>query len=208
MVLLFQNHLVKKGRRVVKGRKHFIYKKKLANTESNKFKILENLEDYEGASTSLVLKNKEHAGVITAAMVAEREEQSLGGWKADLSTTGLVGAAVALHQDEGNLAFTASSVVEDGELDATLTQSDHMLKHGRVNLEGIPADVQFQVMVDVAKLPQATGTYVIEVRCSNVPTQDAKLPLAKGATAADIPIVQKLLMLVEHGGQSGTKRHQ
>ncbi|ERN03099.1 hypothetical protein AMTR_s00003p00041010 [Amborella trichopoda] len=67
------------GWRVVKGRKQFIYKKKLANIESNKFKILENLEDDEGTSTSPVLENKEHAGIVTAAMVAECEEQCLGG---------------------------------------------------------------------------------------------------------------------------------
>ncbi|ERN03101.1 hypothetical protein AMTR_s00003p00041070 [Amborella trichopoda] len=69
-----------------------------------------------------------------------------------------------------------------------------MLKHDRVNLEGLTADVQFQVMADVTKLPQAKGSTVIEVRRSNVLTpptsvvltQDAKVPQAKGVTAIDV----------------------
>ncbi|ERN08658.1 hypothetical protein AMTR_s00017p00211380 [Amborella trichopoda] len=60
-----------------------------------------------------------------------------------------------------------------------------MLKHDRVNLEGLATDMQFQVLADVAKLPQAKGT-TVTVRCSNVPTQDAKLPQAKGGVAADV----------------------
>ncbi|ERM98450.1 hypothetical protein AMTR_s00072p00144620 [Amborella trichopoda] len=62
------------------------------------------------------------------------------------------------------------------ELDATLTQSDLMLKHDRGNLEGLAVDAQFQVLADVAKLPQAKGTAITDVRHSNVPTQDANLP--------------------------------
>ncbi|ERN03100.1 hypothetical protein AMTR_s00003p00041030 [Amborella trichopoda] len=40
---------------------------------------------------------------------------------ADMSTTGLVGGVAAPHQNEGNLAFTASSMVEDG-----LLKMDHL----------------------------------------------------------------------------------